>query len=98
MKSLSEIKSEDVVSIHQFGSSVEGKENPNDIDLFVIVKDGKYKFKKTGGLNKPYVFDEGKKQYFVMPETDGEDLLNTMLYTGKKDPDRQHSGTRVRIR
>lgn len=97
MKSLTQIKKQDIVKIYQFGSSVEGKKHPRDIDLFVIVKDDKYKFKVQNGLHDPYVFNEGKKQYFIMPEKDGEELLDAMLYVGRKDPDRQHQGIKIRV-
>ena len=93
-----DVDGRDILKIYQFGSSVEGKKNPRDIDLFVIVKNGRYKFRKHSGLHMPFVFNEGKKQYFIMPESDGEDLLSAMLYTGRKDPDRQHKGIKIRIR
>lgn len=40
----------------------------------------------------PIIKDVGKNQFFIMPESEGENLLNAMLYTGRKDPDRMHSG------
>lgn len=69
----------------------------DSIDIFVIVKNGKYKFRKIGGLYEPIVFDEGEYHYFVMPEDGGEDLLNAMLYTGRKNPDKQHRGIKVSL-
>lgn len=97
MKSFSEIKKEDILKIYQFGSSVEGKKEPRDIDYYVIVKNGKYPFKKDHGLYQPFVFEEGIKQYFVMPEADNENLLSAMLYTGRKDPKRHHQGVKIRV-
>ena len=82
------IPEKDIVWIQVFGSSVEGKQNPNDIDICVAVKDGSMKFKRIGGLYNPIVKDVGKLSYFIMPESEAEDLLNAMLYTGRKDPDR----------
>lgn len=97
MNKISDISKEDIIRMYQFGSSVEGKDHPNDIDIFVIVKNGRYQFKKDNGLHTPIVFDEGQYHYFVMPEDDGEDLLNAMLYTGRKDPDRQHRGLKAQL-
>ncbi|MBI5732636.1 hypothetical protein HY967_01610 [Candidatus Jorgensenbacteria bacterium] len=89
------VKSENIVSVRQFGSSVEGKVKPNDYDHFIIVKDGSMKFSKRDGMNQPIIKTVGKDQYFIMPETDGEDLLQAMLYTGRKDQDRLYSGKTV---
>lgn len=86
-----------VKSIKVFGSSVEGKANPNDIDIFVTVKDGSMKFKKVGGLPAPIVKEAGKLNYFIMPESDAEDLLQSMLYTGRKDTERLYSGKTIAV-
>ena len=87
-----------IVWIRVFGSSVEGKRNPNDIDIFVAVKNGSIKFRKSGGLYMPVVKDAGKLSYFIMPESEADDLLNAMLYTGRKDPDRVYEGKAVEIK
>jgi hypothetical protein len=86
-----------IVDMKVFGSSVEGKLKPNDVDVFVKVKDGSMKFKNAGGLPSPIVIKKGKIQYFVMPESQGDDLLNAMLYTGRKDQARLYSGTAVKV-
>lgn len=91
------VNPEDIVSVRKFGSSVEGKKNPNDVDHFVIVKDGSMKFSKRGGLPNPIIKTVGKNQYFIMPESDGEDLLQAMLYTGRKDSDRGYTGKTVDV-
>lgn len=96
-KAIPGVKSEDIISVKRFGSSVEGKTKPNDYDHFVIVKDGSMKFKNDGGLPKPIIKTVGKNQYFIMPESAGEDLLNAMLYTGRKDASRQYSGKTVDV-
>ena len=86
-----------ITQMRIFGSAVEGKKNPRDIDVFVTVKDGSMKFKKSGGLPKPEIIKHGKVQYFVMPESDADSLLEAMLYTGIKDADRGYSGSTVSI-
>lgn len=86
-----------IKKVQLFGSSVEGKANPNDIDVFVTVADDAYKWKKRGGMTQPLSFERGKFSYIVMPESEGEDLLNAMLYTGRKDGDRAYSGTAVNL-
>ena len=97
MDKISDLVEEDIVRMYQFGSSVEGSIKPNDVDIFVIVSDNKYKFTKWYGANKPFVFRDHEYHYFVMPEEDGEDLLNAMLHTGIKDSNRQHKGVKVRL-
>jgi len=89
------ILEKDIVWIKVFGSSVEGKQRPNDIDIFVAVKDGSMKFRKSGGLCNPIVKEVGRLNYFIMPESEAENLLNAMLYTGRKDPDRKYTGKTV---
>jgi len=85
-----------IKSVKIFGSSVEGKAIPNDVDVFVTVADDAAKFKKSkGGLTAPIVFDRGKFSYIVMPESEAQSLLDAMLYTGRKDADRLYSGTAV---
>lgn len=91
------LDAENIISIKRFGSSVEGKAKPNDYDYFIIVKNDAMKFAKRAGLPSPIIRDVGKNQFFIMPESDGEDLLNAMLYTGKKDPERMHSGKTLDI-
>lgn len=91
------VPEESIKSIKVFGSSVEGKLKPNDVDIFVTVKDGSMKFKKAGGLPIPVVKTKGKLNYFIMPESDAEDFLSSMLYTGRKDPERLYSGKTVAI-
>lgn len=44
------------------------------------------------------VKDIGKLSYFIMPESEAEDLLNAMLYTGRKDPDRAYKGQIIEIK
>jgi len=92
------IPEKDIVWIKVFGSSVEGKPKPNDVDIFVAVKDGSMKFKKAGGLYNPIVKEIGKLNYFIMPESEAEDLLNAMLYTGRKDQNRLYQGETVEIK
>lgn len=87
----------DIVAVKRFGSSVEGKIKPNDYDYFIIVKDNSMKFSIKTGLPAPKIMDIGKNQFFIMPESDGEDLLDAMLYTGRKDPDRLYSGKTIDI-
>jgi hypothetical protein len=70
------IPEKNIVWITVFVSSVEGKQKPNDIDIFVAVKNGSMKFKKSGGLYMPVVKDIGKLSYFIMPESEAENLLN----------------------
>ncbi len=86
-----------IVDMKVFGSSVEGKLKPNDVDIFVKVKDGSMKFKNAGGLPSPIVIKKGKVQYFIMPESQGDELLDAMLYTGRKDQSRLYSGTAVKV-
>lgn len=86
-----------IVSVKRFGSSVEGKAKPNDYDYFIIVKNGSIKFTKKAGLPAPLIKNIGKNQFFIMPESDGVDLLNAMLYTGRKDPQRMYSSRTVDI-
>lgn len=92
------VPEENIVWIRVFGSSVEGKPKPNDIDIFVAVKDGSMKFRKSGGLCNPIVKEVGKLNYFIMPESEAEDLLNAMLYTGRKDQKRLYQGKTVEIK
>lgn len=87
-----------IKNIQLFGSSVEGKVKPNDVDIFVTVKDGAMKFKKSGGLPVPIKKDVGKLSYIIMPESDAEDLLQSMLYTGRKDSSRGYSGKTIGIK
>ncbi len=91
------VKRENIVSMKVFGSSVEGKAKPGDIDIFVTVKDGSMKFKKRGGLPQPIIIDKGKFSYTVMPKEAAAELLDAMLYTGRKDADRGYSGKSVDI-
>ncbi|OQA36621.1 MAG: hypothetical protein BWY53_00441 [Parcubacteria group bacterium ADurb.Bin326] len=86
-----------IVDMKVFGSSVEGKLKPNDVDVFVKVKDGSMKFKNAGGLPSPIIIKKGKVQYFIMPESQGDELLDAMLYTGRKDQSRLYSGTAVKV-
>jgi len=86
-----------IVDMKVFGSSVEGKLKPNDVDIFVKVKDGSMKFKNRGGLPSPIVVKKGKIQYFIMPESQGDELLDAMLYTGRKDQSRLYSGATVKV-
>lgn len=89
------IQPDKVKSVKLFGSSVEGKLQPNDIDVFVTVADDAAKWKTKGGMIEPKTFDRGRFSYVVMPESEADDLLQAMLYTGRKDPDRAYSGTAV---
>lgn len=91
------IHTDSIVSVRRFGSSVEGKRNPNDYDYFVVVKNNSMKFIKRGGMPMPVIKNIEKKQFFIMPESEGENLLNAMLYTGRKDPDRMYSGKTLDI-
>ena len=77
---------------------MEGKQNPSDIDIFVAVKDGSMKFKKSVGLYMPIIKEVGKLSYFIMPECEAEELLNAMLYTGRKDQKRLYQGKIVEIK
>jgi len=92
------IPEKDIVWIRVFGSSVEGKQNPNDIDIFVTVKDGSMKFRRSAGLCKPIIKEVGKLSYFIMPESEAENLLNAMFYTGRKDQHRLYQGKTVEIK
>ena len=92
------IPEKNIVWIKVFGSSVEGKQRPNDIDIFVAVKNGSMKFRKSSGLYMPIVKEIGKLNYFIMPESEAENLLNAMLYTGRKDPDRAYKGKTIAIK
>lgn len=92
------IPEEKIVWIKVFGSSVEGKVNPHDIDIFVAVKNGSMKFKKNHGLYNPITKEIGKLNYFIMPKVDAEEFLDSMLYTGRKDPDRGYKGKTVEIK
>jgi hypothetical protein len=92
------IPEENIVWIKVFGSSVEGKPKPNDIDIFVAVKKRSMKFKRIGELYNPIIRDVGKLSYFIMPESEAEDLLNAMLWTGRKDQDRLYQGKTVEIK
>ena len=91
------IPKENIKSMKIFGSSIEGKKKPNDIDVFVTVKNDSMKFPKKGGLPSPIIKKQGKVQYFIMPESDADDLLQSMLYTGRKDADRGFSGRTINI-
>ena len=86
-----------IKKVELFGSSVEGKANPGDIDVFVTVADDAAKFKIKNGIATPITFERGKFSYIVMPESDASNLLDAMLYTGRKDPDRGYSGTAVNL-
>jgi hypothetical protein len=91
------INSENIISVQRFGSSVEGKTKPNDFDHFVTVKNGSMKFKTKGGLTEPIIKKVGNNQYVIMPEKDSQELLDAMLYTGRKDQDRLYSGKTIDI-
>jgi|GEM_PF-5861132 len=92
------VPEKDIAWIRVFGSSVEGKPKPNDVDIFVAVKDGSMRFRKADGLYMPIVKDVGKLNYFIMPESEAENLLNAMLYTGRKDPGRMYQGRTIEIK
>lgn len=73
------IPGEDIKSIRIFGSAAEGVMNPNDLDLFVTLKSSsKVKFPKKGGLPSPIIFNKGKVQFFVIPDSDAADLFREM--------------------
>jgi len=86
-----------IKKVQLFGSSVEGKAMPGDIDTFITVADDAFKWKKLGGLPAPITFERGKFSYIVMPESESKNLLEAMLYTGRKDADRAYSGTAVNV-
>lgn len=88
---------ENIKKVQIFGSSVEGKAKPRDIDVFVTVKDDAAKFKQKDGLVDPITFERGRFSYVIMPESQAQELLDAMLYTGRKDPDRAYSGTAVTV-
>ena len=88
----------DIVWIKVFGSSVEGKPKPDDVDIFVAVKDDSMKFRKAAELYNPIMKEIGKLNYFIMPESEAEDLLNAMLYTGRKDQGRRYQGKTIEIK
>ena len=92
------IPEKDIIWIKVFGSSVEDKSKPNDVDIFIAVKNSSMKFEKIDGLYNPVVKEKGKLNYFIMPESDAEDLLNAMLYTGRKDQKRLYQGKTVEIK
>ena len=92
------IPEKNIVWIKVFGSSVEGKAKPRDIDIFIAVKDSSMKFKKSRGLYRPIIKEVGRLNYFIMPEVEAENLLNAMLYTGRKDPNRAYKGKTIKIK
>ena len=49
------IPEKDIVWMKVFGSSVEGKSNPGDIDIFVAARDGVMRFPKEDELYNPIV-------------------------------------------
>jgi hypothetical protein len=91
------IPEKDIVWMKIFGSSVEGKPNPGDIDIFVAVTDGTMRFTKDNELYNPIVKETGMLHYFIMPESQAVELLDAMLYTGRKHPDMAHTGKTVTI-
>lgn len=91
------IEPKKIKKVQLFGSSVEGKKTPGDIDVFVTVADDATKWNKKGGLINPITFERGKFSYIVMPESEAKDLLDAMLYTGRKDADRAYSGTALNL-
>jgi hypothetical protein len=91
------IPGEDIEWMKVFGSSVEGKPDPGDIDIFVAVKDGAMKFTKDNELYNPIVKESGMLHYFIMPESQATELLDAMLYTGRKCQDTGHTGKTVNI-
>lgn len=82
---LPHVSAEDVTWAKVFGSSANGASAPHDIDVFVAVREGAAKFPIKGGLPAPIVKNVGKVQYFIMPESDAQDLLDAMLYVGRKE-------------
>lgn len=91
------IPKEHTVWIKVFGSSVEGKPRPRDIDIFIAVRDGAMKFTKDDELYNPITKEVGKIHYFIMPESQAMELLDAMLYTGRKDLSRAYKGKTVDI-
>jgi hypothetical protein len=92
------IPEKDIVWMKVFGSSVEGKPNPGDIDIFVAVRDGAMRFTKDNELYNPIVKESGMLHYFIMPESQAMELLDAMLYTGRKDTDTGHTGKTVNVK
>ena len=91
------ITEEDIIWMKVFGSSVEGKPDAGDIDIFVAVRDGAMRFTKDNELYNPIVKEVGMLHYFIMPESQAAELLDAMLYTGRKNPDTGHTGKTVDI-
>ena len=91
------IAEKDIVWMKAFGSSLEGNPEPGDIDIFVAVRDETMRFTKDNELYKPMVKEAGMLHYFIMPESQAEELLDAMLYTGRKDPDTGHTGKAVNV-
>ena len=91
------IPEKDILWMKAFGSSVEGKPEPGDIDIFVAVKEGTMRFTKENELYNPAVKEVGMLHYFIMPESQAMELLDAMLYTGRKDADIGHTGKTVNI-
>ena len=92
------IPEKDILWMKAFGSSVEGKPEPGDIDIFVAVRDGTMRFTKDNELYNPEVKEAGMLHYFIMPESQAMELLDAMLYTGRKDPDTGNTGKTVNLR
>lgn len=69
-----------------FGSAVEGKAKPNDVDILVAVRNGSIPFGRLSpdGPVEPIVIQKNKIHYFVMPESEADDLLEALLWTGRK--------------
>jgi hypothetical protein len=91
------IPEKDIVWMKAFGSSVEGKPNPGDIDIFVAVKNGAMTFTKDNELYNPIVKESEMLHYFIMPESQAMELLDAMLYTGRKCRNTGHTGKTVNI-
>ena len=91
------IPEKDILWMKAFGSSVEGKPEPGDIDIFVAVKEGTMRFTKENELYNPAVKEVGMLHYFIMPESQAMELLDAMLYTGRKDADIGHTGKMINI-
>jgi hypothetical protein len=70
---------------------------PGDIDIFVAVKDGAMRFTRDNELYNPIVKESGMLHYFIMPESQAMELLDAMLYTGRKCRNTGHTGKTVSI-
>ena len=55
------------------------------------------KFTKDNGLYNPIVKESEMLHYFIMPESQATELLDAMLYTGRKYRDTGHTGKTVDI-